>query len=213
MKITQNDPEEVRKAFDTNVLGVYTLAHYFVPMLLEKQKEGRGLGQFFVIGSIAACITKGMIANTGYTISKMAQVRLVEYLDVQFGREAVRAEAAEAAEAAAAAAAAAATEGDKYSTAETTSVSNEGLLALAIHPGSVMTDMARGNTPERFIPALIDDVGLCGAMVVWLAGARRNEVEWLGGRLISANWDVKELMQKRRDVVEKDLLKFELVTS
>jgi hypothetical protein len=55
-------------------------------------------------------------------------------------------------------------------------------------------------------------VGLCGAVVTWLAGMKRKDVDWLGGRMISANWDMKELMEKREAIVEKDLLKFEMIT-
>ncbi|KPI34821.1 Dehydrogenase/ SDR family member 7B [Cyphellophora attinorum] len=174
MKVTENSPELVRKAFDTNFLGVYAIAHHFVPILLESRNQKGGAGHFFVIGSIAGSITKGIIANTGYTISKMAQTRLVEYIAVQYGKE--------------------------------------GILAVTIHPGSVLTDMAIGNTPEGFMPYLIDEVGLCGAVVTWLAGMKREEVDWLGGRMISANWDMKELMEKREAIVEKDLLKFEMIT-
>lgn len=177
MKITENPPEEIRRAFDTNFLGVYSIAHHFVPMLLSSRAKVGGLAQFLVIGSIAGCITKGIIANTGYTISKMAQIRLVEYLDVQYGEE--------------------------------------GLLAVAVHPGSVMTGMAEGNTPEAFLRYLVDDVGLCGAVVVWLVGQQGEkngeDVRWLGGRLISANWDVRELMERKGEIVERDLLKFELL--
>lgn len=51
---------------------------------------------------------------------------------------------------------------------------------------------------------LTDDVGLCGAFCVWLCQEKRM---WLNGRVVSANWDVDELMAKKDDVEEKDLLK------
>ena len=31
--------------------------------------------------------------------------------------------------------------------------------------------------------------------------------QWLGGRLVSAKWDVRELELRRREIVDKDLLK------
>ena len=52
---------------------------------------------------------------------------------------------------------------------------------------------------------LTDDVGLCGAFLVWLCGERRM---WLGGRLVSATWDVGELLEKKKMIEEGDLLKF-----
>ncbi len=41
---------------------------------------------------------------------------------------------------------------------------------------------------------------------------RIKDVSWLSGRLISATWDMDELMSKKEQVVERDLLKFVLVT-
>lgn len=111
LKMHQGSPEWVQQAFDVNAMGTYLAAHYFVPLLLESVQ---GAKAFIAIGSIAGCIRRGTIANTGYTISKMAQIRLVEYLAEQY--------------------------------------SNQGLLAVACHPGAVKTKMAEGNTPEDFLP-------------------------------------------------------------
>lgn len=52
---------------------------------------------------------------------------------------------------------------------------------------------------------LTDDVGLCGAFCVWLSREKRM---WLNGRLLSAKWDVDELLEKENKIVEQDLLKF-----
>ena len=82
VKMDQGNPEWVQKAFDVNAMGTYLAAHYFVPLLLETPNGAKG---FLAIGSVAGCIRRGSIANTGYTISKMAQIRLVEYLNEQYG--------------------------------------------------------------------------------------------------------------------------------
>ena len=52
---------------------------------------------------------------------------------------------------------------------------------------------------------LTDDVGLCGAFCVWLSQEKRM---WLNGRLLSARWDVDELLEKKTGIEEQDLLKF-----
>lgn len=52
---------------------------------------------------------------------------------------------------------------------------------------------------------LTDDVGLCGAFCVWLS---REKHMWLNGRLVSAKWDVDELVAKKGTIEEQDLLKF-----
>jgi hypothetical protein len=52
---------------------------------------------------------------------------------------------------------------------------------------------------------LTDDVGLGGAFCVWLSQEKRM---WLNGRLLSAKWDVDELVEKKSSIEEQDLLKF-----
>lgn len=84
LKMDEGNPDWVQKAFDINAMGTYHAAHYFVPLLLETQDGPRA---FIVIGSIAGCIRRGIIANTGYTVSKMAQIRLVEYLAEQYSEK------------------------------------------------------------------------------------------------------------------------------
>lgn len=170
-RIDEDNPVTMQRAFDVNVMGTFHVAQHLVPLLL---KSPNGAKAFIAIGSIAGCIRRGVIANTGYTVSKMAQIRMVEYLGEQYG--------------------------------------NEGLLSLALHPGAVLTNMAKGNTPESFMPYLTDDVDLCGAVCVWIAKQAQN-LQWLNGRLISATWDMDELMSRRQEVEEKDLLKFAVVTS
>ena len=170
LRMHEGKPEVVAKAFDVNVMGTYHVAHYFVPLLLGSENGAKG---FLAIGSIAGCIRRGHIANTGYTISKMAQTRMIEYLSEQYGEE--------------------------------------GLLALSIHPGAVHTAMAAGNTPATFMPYLTDEVDLCGAFCVWVS-SQMKELHWLNGRLVSATWDVDELLAKKEEVVRKDLLKFALLT-
>lgn len=171
LRMDQGKPDLVQRAFDVNVMGTYHVAHYLVPLLLASENGAKG---FLAIGSIAACIRRGIIANTGYTISKMAQTRMIEYLGEQYGEE--------------------------------------GLMAVSIHPGAVHTAMAEGNTPEEFLPYLVDEVDLCGAVCVWMS-TRTRDMHWLTGRLMSANWDMQELLAKKEEVVQKDLLKFALLTS
>ncbi|KAJ9501885.1 hypothetical protein H2202_002847 [Exophiala xenobiotica] len=170
VKMDEGKPEWVHKAFEVNAMGTYLAAHYFVPLLLASPNGAKG---FIAIGSVAGCIRRGPIANTGYTVSKMAQVRLVEYLHEQYG--------------------------------------GQGLVSLAVHPGAVATKMAKGNTPEEFLPYLTDDVDLCGAVCVWLS-KQLNDLSWLSGRLISATWDMEELMSRRKQIEDRDLLKFVLLT-
>jgi NAD(P)-dependent dehydrogenase (short-subunit alcohol dehydrogenase family) len=110
LRITDGSPEDGAWAhvFGTNALGTYHVAHYFVPLLLKSETKA-----FMVVGSIAACITKGIIANTKYCVSKFAQARIVESVAAQF--------------------------------------TDEGLLAVSVHPGAVESDNAIANAPPQFL--------------------------------------------------------------
>lgn len=84
LRITDGSPSDGHWAevFNTNALGTYHVAHYLVPLLLASETKA-----LLVVGSIAACITKGTIANTKYCVSKLAQARIVECVAEQFGQE------------------------------------------------------------------------------------------------------------------------------
>lgn len=84
LKMHEGRPEDFQQAFNVNAMGTYYAAHYFVPLLLKAQQ---GAKCFIAIGSFAGLIRRGIIANTGYCVSKMAQIRLVEHLEEQYGEE------------------------------------------------------------------------------------------------------------------------------
>jgi NAD(P)-dependent dehydrogenase (short-subunit alcohol dehydrogenase family) len=163
LNMHEGSPQDFQDVFDTNVQGTYLVAHYFVPLLLSSN----GSKVFIAVGSFAACITSGHIANTAYCVSKFAQTRLIEFLGEQYGAE--------------------------------------GLLSVAVHPGAVLTEMADSTTPESFRPYLTDDLGLCGAFLVWLCQEKRM---WMNGRLVGATWDTAELEGRKGEIVEQDLLKW-----
>jgi NAD(P)-dependent dehydrogenase (short-subunit alcohol dehydrogenase family) len=110
LKVDEGNPQDFQDVFDVNVQGTYLVAHHFIPLL----KERDGAKTFIAVGSFAACITSGHIANTAYCISKFAQARLVEFISEQYG--------------------------------------SEGVLAIAVQPGAVNTEMADKTTPESFRP-------------------------------------------------------------
>lgn len=61
------------------------------------------------------------------------------------------------------------------------------------------------------VAVLVDSPDLCGAFCVWLTKEKGSR-QWLSGRILSAKWDVDELIAKKSEVVEKDLLKFAVTT-
>jgi NAD(P)-dependent dehydrogenase (short-subunit alcohol dehydrogenase family) len=110
LKVDEGDPKDFQDVFDVNVIGTYNVAHHFIPFL----RESEGAKTFIAVGSFAALVTSGHIANTAYCISKFAQARFIEYLSEQYGVD--------------------------------------GILAIAVHPGAVNTEMADKTTPDSFRP-------------------------------------------------------------
>ncbi|GBE89714.1 Short chain dehydrogenase citE [Sparassis crispa] len=84
---------------------------------------------------------------------------------------------------------------------------DQGVLAYAVHPCATPTDM-NADLPEEVKKRLIDTPELAAHSIVWLARERR---EWLGGRYVSTQWDVDELLQKTQEIVKGDKLKFRMV--
>lgn len=83
------------------------------------------------------------------------------------------------------------------------------MLAIAVHPGCVKTELAL-SLPENMQELLNDEPALSGDTFVWLGSERR---EWLGGRYVSANWDMEELSTAWEEIVEGDLLKNRLAVN
>ena len=88
-------------------------------------------------------------------------------------------------------------------------VGKEGVLAIAVHPGGVKTELAT-NMPEDHHEYLIDTPELAGDTLVWLSAERR---EWLAGRYVSAAWDMEALSGRKEDILKGDLLKDRLAVN
>lgn len=85
----------------------------------------------------------------------------------------------------------------------------DGVLAIGVHPGGVKTELAL-HLPERYHAGLVDTPELAGDALVWLTGERR---EWLAGRYVSVNWDVGELEGRKGEIVKGDLLKVRMAVN
>lgn len=83
-RVTEGDPADWQRCMNVNTLGTYHAAHYLIPLFLD---TSRGARSFVVISASAAWITEGTIANYGYCISRLAQLRLVEMIARQYSAE------------------------------------------------------------------------------------------------------------------------------
>jgi NAD(P)-dependent dehydrogenase (short-subunit alcohol dehydrogenase family) len=161
LPLAESDPEEWWLAMTINLRGPYLVARAMLPWML------RGGDKTIInLSSIGAHrIRPGM---SGYQISKLALLRLTEFLAVEYA--------------------------------------GQGLLAYAIHPGGVMTELA-GRMPAYTHPLLVDKPELAGDTLAFLAAERR---DWLSGRYVSANWDMVEFLAKAEEITRGDLLKVRL---
>ncbi|KAF9901743.1 hypothetical protein EC991_005752 [Linnemannia zychae] len=88
-----------------------------------------------------------------------------------------------------------------------TEYGDQEIVAVAIHPGGVNTELGRG-LPKDFHGYLVDTPELAADSIVWLT---QHRPLWLSGRYVSVNWDLPELMAKKDEVVEGDKLKMRIV--
>lgn len=76
---------------------------------------------------------------------------------------------------------------------------------VSLHPGSIATGMIEEQDPVAIGP--LSDIKLPADFAVWLTS---READFLAGRFAWANWDVDELVGKKQEIEEKDLLKTDL---
>jgi NAD(P)-dependent dehydrogenase (short-subunit alcohol dehydrogenase family) len=78
----------------------------------------------------------------------------------------------------------------------------DGVKCFAVHPGGVATALGK-NMPVEMHAHLVDTPELAAGFIVWLCSGK---ADWAGGRYLSSNWDVDELMQVKDRVTRDDLL-------
>lgn len=78
---------------------------------------------------------------------------------------------------------------------------NANVTAIAFHPGIVPTDMMDG--APFFAQFAKDTPQLAGAVINFLAS---EQAKFLNGRYTTANWDITELLARKDEIVEKNLL-------
>lgn len=180
----QSDPTQWWRTLEVNLKGPYLLAHAFLPLLMQTAKQTGHVDVINVVSMGALMVSK--VASM-YAISKLAVCRLSEHLDGSY--------------------------------------KEEGVCVVNVNPGGVLTDMARqeeeilgpselclfsglwGASADVHV-VLNDSPDLCGGFAVWLTAQQR---KWLGGRYVSATWDVDVLESMKDEIVAEDKLKVKLV--
>ncbi|KAF2629210.1 NAD(P)-binding protein [Macroventuria anomochaeta] len=85
-------------------------------------------------------------------------------------------------------------------------IENPNVVATALHPGVVMTDMVK----DMFRKFALDKPELVGGIGVWLAGWEGPDRSFLSGRFVASNWDVEDLVGRKEEILQKELLKMDL---
>ncbi|KAJ9609733.1 hypothetical protein H2200_006061 [Cladophialophora chaetospira] len=80
------------------------------------------------------------------------------------------------------------------------------LSVFNLQPGEIPTAMAKKGHRDM----AKDDVRLPAHWCVWLAAKAESDAAFLKGRLVWANWDLEELLARREEVENGDLLNIEL---
>ncbi|KAL8804870.1 MAG: hypothetical protein Q9200_005646 [Gallowayella weberi] len=87
---------------------------------------------------------------------------------------------------------------------------DQGVLAFAIHPGNIPTDIIGGAeaVPEGLERVFVETPSLSADTIVYLVNEKR---DWLAGRYINCTWDMPQLMSMKDDIVKGDKLKVRMV--
>ena len=89
----------------------------------------------------------------------------------------------------------------------------KGTNAYLFHPGGVLTDLLREYMPPGSEQVAVDSPFLAGGMAVCFASELNDEKldrSWLGGRYVSAVWDINEILERKDEIVSKDLFRLRL---
>ncbi|KAJ5319787.1 hypothetical protein N7508_000070 [Penicillium antarcticum] len=81
-----------------------------------------------------------------------------------------------------------------------------GLRVVNVHPGFIQTDM---NLKSGIKGVPFDDIELTSHFVVWCSGSA---AAFLNGRFVWANWDINELKNMERSIVDEKKLTFGLLS-
>lgn len=76
---------------------------------------------------------------------------------------------------------------------------NPNVIAIALHPGIVMTEMTAG----AFKPFAKDTPELVGGLGVWLSTGK---AAFLNGKYVSSNWSVDDLVARKEEIVSEGKL-------
>lgn len=91
--------------------------------------------------------------------------------------------------------------------------SPKGVNCYTFHPGGVVTRLLEEKMPPGSVQVAIDSPFLAGGTAVWFASELNDDTvdrSWLGGRYLSAVWDIDEVLQRKEEIVSKDLLRLRL---
>lgn len=183
------EDDDFDRVIETNLMGSYRVAKYFVPLLIDAKS---GPQAYICITSTAAHLNDSQLCPAAYNLSKIGNDRMVEHLHHDHhAKDGLQA----------------------FAVHPGAVLTPQTERHHETQRGSLWTDskwcmpIARGIWADRNA-VLKDDVGLCGGFLTWLTKERR---DWLSGRHLVANWDVGALLKRKQEIVDGDKLVFKMV--
>lgn len=83
----------------------------------------------------------------------------------------------------------------------------QGLLTYCVNLGAIKTEITN-HLPSQVRDRLPHNAIIAGDTITWLCSQRR---KWLAGRYISCPWDMREFLERKVEIVQRDKLKMRLV--
>lgn len=196
-RITDADPDEWWRVYEVNVKGQFLAARYFLPLLL--QGEG-GLRTFVTVASVGAHLVGEGYSH--YQSSKLANLRISEFVDSEYGAEGVSAWCVHPGNVLTDMAG-----GIDGEVAKTMSKSE--FFCPCHSPLGAYVSYVCGEYVLMCDGAVfVDTPQISADTIVYLAAEKR---QWLSGRYINCTWDMPELLAQEEEIVKGDKLKVRIV--
>jgi NAD(P)-dependent dehydrogenase (short-subunit alcohol dehydrogenase family) len=197
--LTDSDPATWWNTFEVNLKGPFLFLHAFLPLLTATAEKKNTAVHVVNVSSIGAHIVSP--GASAYQISKLAVLRLCEFVKAEYGDKGVEAVGVHPG-------------GVLTALSEKMESLRPSKCPLPPHiyssvlrpPGeSVWVNVCEFLLTLRVV--LNDTPGVCGGFIVWLTAKSR---AWLSGRYVSATWDVDALASMEKEVVEGNKLKISM---
>jgi NAD(P)-dependent dehydrogenase (short-subunit alcohol dehydrogenase family) len=181
IRIHECDPDEWWRTYEVNMLGTFLPTRAALQLALAKPERPVNLT---IINTSSMGSAATLLGYSAYQPGKSTINRFTEFIHFEYEDEGVRTFA--------------------YNPGQL-DVSLGFLIASPVVIGLIPTKLALDGLPPDTHSMLTDTPELPAGFSLWLA-TQGEKVDFLRGRYSAANWDVDELLAKREEIEQKNLL-------